>query len=215
MRNLRKPYQMYVLNLDGGRIFWITTILLLLLALSFFAGLLVGKEKTKSEMEIMSKKNKKIIEELLSQVESKKDKDEKSDDYEFYDLMSPEKEKQFESIPNSLPEKIEERTIPERKFRKIIKRKREPYMEIGDKKISSSRPYAIQVASYKNYANAKLLKDYLTSEQYPAYIIKSKVNNKLYYRVRVGPFSSKALTIKVLEQIRYRKGCENSFITTK
>lgn len=211
MRNLRKPYQMYVLNLDAGRIFWITTILLLLLALSFFAGLLVGKEKAKTEMEIVSDRNKKIVEELLSRVE---EKGEDETEYEFYDLMKPQPDKYRETIsPSEIPESSEERVKPEEKVAKP--KTYEPYIQLGDNRISSRRPYTIQVASYKKYKNAKLLKDYLESEQYPVYIIKSKVNGSIYYRVRVGPFASKALTIKVLEQLRSKRGCESSFITSK
>lgn len=211
MPNLRRPYQMYVLNLDAGRIFWITTILLLLLALSFFAGLLVGKEKARSESELISQKNKQVVEELLSKVKSEEVQEESEEDYQFYDLMHPDKEKSVQTIQEE--ERPEERVkIAEKIEKPVIKKEYEPYMEVGDTKISPNRPYAIQIASYTKYNNAKLLNNYLKSEQYPVYIIKSKVNNTYYYRVRVGPFSSKALTLKVLAQLKLKKECENSFI---
>lgn len=209
MGNLRRPYQMYVLNLDAGRIFWLTTMLILLLGLSFFAGFLVGIEKAKSESELIFQKNKKAVDELISKIKESEEK--KEEEYKFYDLITKRTEEEIKPVE----EKPEERV---KSFESSIKReekiKPEITIEEGDKKISSKSPYAIQVASYTKFENAKALKEELENEQYPAYIIKSRVNGNIYYRVRVGPFSSKALTIKVLSQIRGIRECENSYIVT-
>ncbi len=214
MQNLRKPYQMYVLNLDSGRIFWLTTILLLLLALSFFAGLLIGKEKSKTEVSLITERNKKIANELLNQVENKTKEDttEEEEDYSFYNLMNPQSKNRISEDRIPIPDEPEKRVQTEEPIKTEPKN---PYIELGDNQISSTRPYTIQVASYKKYENAKILKDYLDSEQYPAYIIKSNINGNIYYRVRVGPFASKALSLKVLQQLLLKKSCEGSFLTTK
>lgn len=212
MHNLRRPYQMYVLNLDAGRIFWLTTILILLLALSFLAGFLIGKEKSKMESDLILQQNKKVVDELLSKVESQS-AEKKEEEYKFYDLISNQSVERKREIIEESPE---ERVKPIEEIKKEPKiLKQEPYIELGDKKINPNSPYSIQIASYTKYANAKSLADELENEQYPAYIIKAKVNGNYYYRVRVGPFSSKALTLKVLAQLKYKKGCENSYIVTE
>lgn len=218
---------MYVLNLDAGRIFWLTTILLLLVALSFFIGFLIGREKTKVAVEDVTQKNKMIMDEILSKLD---DKNQNEDDYQFYELISPDqasKNKGMEEYDYVQPHKIEKNENDYKesdnenqhlKKKRVVKQKPrqyEPMMELGDPKISSKRPYAVQVASYKRYRNAKALRNYLNSEQYPSYIIKSSVHGVLYYRVRIGPFASKTLSLKVLEMVKRKKNCENSFITAK
>jgi len=227
MRNSRRSYQMYVLNLDASRIFWLTTILLLLITLSFFVGLLIGKEKAKGEVDEIAHKNKVMMDEIIDKLEDNVQEDE---EYQFYELISPEKineknrakngvlEEKIEN-PSSFVQKRNHNTALDDYTKEEINPKRSyveqvPALDTGDKILSSERPYAVQVASYKRYKNANALKDYLVSEQYPAYIIKSSVNGILYYRVRIGPFASKALPLKVTEILRHRKGCENCFITT-
>ena len=237
MRTVRKPYQMYVLNLDALRIFWITIILFLLLFLTFFVGYFIGKERAKSEIEKLAKKNEKIMEDVLKNINQNKTDD---DDSEFYELMntgnvpekrniensddieaSIEKEKKIEEkIPEPEPVPAQnKRYIPAKK--RIIKRKissaKSPsfVIEYGDKRLSKKRPYTIQVASYRNYKNALLLYRQLKNQQFPAYIIKSKVNHIMYYRIRVGTFPSKTLSLKVLSMVKRLKGCEDSFLTTK
>ncbi|MBN1897801.1 MAG: SPOR domain-containing protein [Spirochaetes bacterium] len=208
MSKLRRPYQMYVLNLDAGRIFWLTMILLLLLAFSFFAGLLVGKVKTDINAGLVSQKNRQTVDELINRLDDKKSEE---SDYEFYDLMKPDDKK---NISVSVPPEFERNNESQgENVSRSESKPMEPSISLGDSKISSSRPFTIQVASYEKYSNARKLNDQLNEEQFPAYIIRSRVNGKLFYRIRVGPFASKALSIKVLEQLRYKKGCQNSFIT--
>lgn len=226
MRNLRKPYQMYVLNLDAGRIFWLTTILLLLISSGFFVGFLLGREKAKIDIEGVTQKNKIMMDEILSKLD---DKDKDDGDYQFYELISPDrvanKRKEENYFEYDYVEK-QSATVGDRTYRKFSSHRKTRknnegtslqgrIMDFGDKRISSKKPYAVQVASYKKYNNAKIFRNYLASEQYPAYIIKSNVSGVIYYRVRIGPFASKTLSLKVLEMVKVRRGCENSFIISK
>ncbi len=226
MRNLRKPYQMYVLNLDAGRIFWLTTILLLLISSGFFIGFLLGREKAKIDIEGVTQKNKIMMDEILSKLD---DKDKDDEDYQFYELISPNRVVDKRKEENYFEyDYVEKKPAPENdrtyrkpsSYRKTRKNNESTslqgrIMDFGDKRISSKKPYVVQVASYKKYNNAKIFKNYLTSEQYPTYIIKSNVSGVIYYRVRIGPFASKTLSLKVLEMVKVRKGCQSSFITSK
>ncbi len=244
MKKVRKPYQMYVLNLDAGRIFWLTIILLLLLLLSFIAGYIIGKEKTKNDITKLAEKNKLIMEKIVKNISNNS---EDNDKYEFYDMLSNNNYKE-ENINSSEEESTAEDDIifkksPEENIRKKVssptpipvnEKKTAPTIKktskvrknkiinnmvfsknSKDKRLTSKRPYTIQVASYSTYKNALILYKLLKSEQYPSYILRIKIRGKIYYRVRVGPFASKTLSIKVLQMIKRLKGCEGSYITTK
>jgi len=225
MRNLRKPYQMYVLNLDGARIFWLTTILLFLIALSFFIGLFIGQEKAHVEVDDISLKNKVMMDEIIDKLDNKTKEDKEDEEYQFYELISPRKITEDEDLPTRLSEmksqstrkkpvkieKVDSHTGDDISIKKSLE-KPEPVLESGDQKLNTENPYAVQVASYNKYDNAVKLRDYLKAEQYPSYIIKSVVEGKKFFRVRVGPFASRSLSLKVIEMIRHKKGCQDSFI---
>ena len=65
----------------------------------------------------------------------------------------------------------------------------------------------------KGALSGQEIQNKLKSDDYPAYIIKSNVKGKQYYRVRIGPFESKIVCLKVIERIKNKKGCEKSYIT--
>ena len=224
MRNLKKPYQMYVLNLDASRIFWLTTFLLLLLCFSFFIGLLIGKENGKGAVNEITTKNKAMIDEIINKLDDKNNND---DEYQFYELISPEKITEKNRKDKIIPKReyIKKESPPADKNNyntsldtgKEVQiknnRKSPPAEDTENIKLSKKNPYTVQVASYTKYKNAEKLKIYLISKKYPAYIIKSNVKGINYYRVRIGPFASKSVCLKVIEIIRHKKECRNSFIT--
>ncbi len=229
MRNLRNPYQMYVLNLDGARIFWLTIILLLLVGMSFFAGLFIGQEKAKGEVDDITHKNKVMMDEIIDKLDSKIKDD---DEYQFYELISPKKVNDRSEVEKSVPD-IDSHTSskpansPAKDYDIVLNsqtgepgrsknslKESVPVLKTDSKKLTLKNPYAVQVASYKKQKNAENLKDYLIAEQYPAYVIKSVVNGIGYFRVRVGPFASRTLSLKVIEMIRHKKGCRDSFIVS-
>ncbi len=239
MRTVRKPYQMYVLNLDALRIFWITIILFLLLFLTFVVGYFIGKEKAKSDITKLTKKNNAIMNDILKNVNQNKG-NKQDDDYEFYELMNGTQKNNQTDIKKPTTDNIDDdlniddnpvkkeisqptpvpiqKNIPAKKRfipNKKLKSKSTYLIEFGDKKLSKRRPYTIQIASYRSYKNALLLYNLLKKQQFPAYIIRSKVNHLVYYRIRVGAFPSKTLSLKVLAMIKRLKGCEDSYITTK
>jgi len=72
--------------------------------------------------------------------------------------------------------------------------------------------YSIQVASYDRKSKAKKEITTLKSMKYDAYIAKSKVNGKNYYRVRIGPISSKKEAIGLLEDVQDNRRYEESYM---
>ncbi|MDD5067255.1 MAG: SPOR domain-containing protein, partial [bacterium] len=85
--------------------------------------------------------------------------------------------------------------------------------EVG-KKASQEDRFSIQVASYRGNHYARDLQSKLKSGNYPAYIDRQTIKGVLYYRVRVGPFSSRALALKVLASVRGMKDCGTSYIVS-
>lgn len=62
--------------------------------------------------------------------------------------------------------------------------------------------FAIQVASYDVLSRAEQEKNLLKSKRFDAYIDRSLVNGKNYFRVRVGPLSSKDKAFSLLQEIQ-------------
>lgn len=62
--------------------------------------------------------------------------------------------------------------------------------------------FAIQVASYDVLARAEKEKNLLKSKRFDAYIDRTVVNGKSYFRVRIGPLSSKDKAFNLLQEIQ-------------
>ena len=84
-----------------------------------------------------------------------------------------------------------------------------------DSVLTSTRPYSVQVASYLHQNVADSVKVRITAKKMNAYVIKAKVNGKLYYRVRVGPFSAKEKAGEALHTVRDGMGYTASYICTR
>jgi cell division septation protein DedD len=53
---------------------------------------------------------------------------------------------------------------------------------------------------------AEALENRLKSRSYPVQIVKSRINGTLYFRVRVGPYASRAEAQTVLSRLREKEG---------
>lgn len=62
--------------------------------------------------------------------------------------------------------------------------------------------YSVQVASYDTLAKAEREKDNLRAKRFDAYVTKSVVNGKNYFRVRVGPVASSRQAHELLEDVQ-------------
>lgn len=72
--------------------------------------------------------------------------------------------------------------------------------EIDKKKSYDS--YSVQVASYDSLAKAEREKENLRSKRFDAYVTRSAVNGKSYFRVRVGPVGSSRQAHELLEEVQ-------------
>lgn len=62
--------------------------------------------------------------------------------------------------------------------------------------------YSVQVASYDTLAKAEKEKDNLRAKRFDAYIAKSVVGGKNYFRVRIGPVGSSRQANELLEDVQ-------------
>ena len=69
-------------------------------------------------------------------------------------------------------------------------------------KVRSYDSYSVQVASYDTMAKAEREKDLLRSKRFDAYIAKSVVSGKNYFRVRIGPVGSSKRAQELLEDVQ-------------
>lgn len=202
MANLRKPYQMYVLNLDTSRIFWLTALLVLLLFVSFFSGFLTGRVRYRSDESELLSRNKTAMDQVINKIsENGNIRDE---EYQFYELMTPKSGREIKPAmgmddrKEGEPPAVRKEEAPERSVKKIAR-------EEGE--------YVIQVASYRGLHYARSLETSLKAGGFPSFVSQQNIRGVLYYRVRVGPFSNRALALKVLSSVRDQKECSTSYIT--
>jgi cell division septation protein DedD len=153
----------------------------------------------------------------------------KSEDEDTIDLITGDSITQTTPPDNSV-EKKRERETPEKKVstkrepekktrhkKPAVEKKREPAPK--KKKRNDSRvvavsvsdyemkkapsPYfAIQIVSYDEKGRARKEVDRLRDMKYDAYIDPSRINGKLYYRVRIGPITSKDRAFATLDRVQ-------------
>ncbi len=75
------------------------------------------------------------------------------------------------------------------------------------------KEYWIQAASYSSLAKAEALRDNLSLKGVASRILTREIDGKTYYRVRIGPYKSKAEAEKFLIQIKKLKGLSGSYIS--
>jgi len=102
-----------------------------------------------------------------------------------------------------------------RKKNRIYKKKKEKIVEVSTKntnKRKSSLHYSIQIASYNNKSVARSEVRSLKNLRYDAYIDKTSINGRRYYRVKVGPVFSKRSAINLLNNIQDINRYEDSYL---
>ncbi len=117
-----------------------------------------------------------------------------------------------------------EKTSPARTVNKAVQPKtvkksaKEPVkvVEVVDRPKPAVRPsgpaYAIQIASYDSRSRAQSELDRLKGMRFNGYIDSSTVNGSRYYRVRIGPVSSKSKALDTLFRVQDISRYENSYM---
>ncbi len=111
-------------------------------------------------------------------------------------------------IEYSKPNIAEKKVTAKKKIIKIAKKpeaivvvkKKSP-----DKKKVSRSGFVIQVAALKNKVDAGNKAVDMNKQKYPAFIVEGKSGKDTWYRVRVGPFKTRAAAEKVLRRMKKEK----------
>lgn len=91
--------------------------------------------------------------------------------------------------------------------------KKSPVIE-GEAK-QSGKPWTVQVNAFPDEKTAKTWVDRLKDKGYNAYLSESRVQGRLWYRVRVGRFESREEAEKTQETLRKREQLAKSFATSR
>jgi DedD protein len=73
--------------------------------------------------------------------------------------------------------------------------------------------FAVQVAAYSSRAKALQEVNKLKEHRYDPYIENTRLNGKNFFRVKIGPISSRKEAVKVLDEIKEMNRYEHSYIT--
>lgn len=231
MKDLREIKNRYEFQLENRQLVLIFAGMVLILILAFILGILFGRGFSSSDesqaasvMEVPVKavpaavevaKKSEIKEESLKTGKDDKDREE---------LM---KRLDAEKVPTALPEESEDKDAEKAVEPKPETVKAEPPespkpTEATEKKddgtalpASSTGPYTIQLASFREKPEAEALVAKLKKDKYPAYIIEADLGPKgMWYRVRVGHYPDMSLAEKALKIIQSReKTFKDAFIT--
>ncbi len=100
----------------------------------------------------------------------------------------------YDTLPDAPIKSIKPKPIAKAKT-KTTKQKTKPSAE-------KTKNYSIQVAAFKNKKAAYGLRDELKDKGYPAYVSENSQGNTLWYRVRLGEYTSREKAQQVTEQLK-------------
>jgi cell division septation protein DedD len=233
----KKTKEYYQVNLDTGRIFWIVFILGIIVIGIFFFGLYLGRDKDEQKLfgfdssKLFGKKitidrsMEKAPEEspLLRLIEE--DLDEESRYIEIEDIQAPAQEIEGAEAEDTGP-KVQ-KVSPE--MTKAVSPKVSPKVSAPRKKevVVTKAPaapkkryiargnYYIQVASFVKEENAHSLAEDLEKRLYKVVIEKAEIEEKTFYRVRVGPFESEGVATNTMTAMKRKYDLKDPFVVKK
>jgi len=211
----------YQLNLDTGRIFWIAFLLGLILIGIFFFGFYAGSGKIKETLLGLGMNKTPVKEEVESEKVAPEEKEEPSlvdvlrkdlqEEVKYIDVKDLEKvgeEKKVVPEKPSLP-----RTIVEDKYEKVpVPAKPSP---VKPRTYVPRGTYYIQVASFTDKENAESFAKILRKNMYKVNIEKAQVEDKTFYRVRVGPFEQKSVATNTMTAMKRIFNLSDPFVVQK
>ncbi len=219
----KKVKEYYQINLDMGRIFWIVFILGLVIIGIFVLGFYIGGNNKKTGISINNISKKSVQKESLKEDESANTSNEISIE-ELFKGESAENVKKEQTVKaekgsQEITSFVEKKPISslksterEKKRVSTVKSSKSGYSR---KKTYSGGKYYIQVASFSKKENAYRLKKELEKHLYKVKIERVTINGKSFYRVRVGPFTSKMVASNTMLSMKKRFKLESPFVVKK
>ena len=225
----RRSKEYYQVTLDTGRIFWIAFFIGVAIIAIFIFGFYAGGGKVLRGL-LASDKSELLIDEVSMEEKERGEElsliDVLEEDLEaetrFLDVDSIEPAAdRFENRPEAreLPSELP----PVKKVYKESYEELEPegllvhedpvgeekaiYVEQGD--------YFIQVASFLEKSNADNFAEVLREKLYKVAIEEKVIEEKTFYRVRVGPFSTEGIATNTMTTMKNRLNLKDPFVIKK
>jgi len=144
------------------------------------------------------------------------------------EIIPPFKEEKSISIPKERETAVSKKTasVTPANINKPVKKtknKKEPSKKQKVVEVVSTKPshqshkgsgYAIQVAAFDTKVKADSEVRSLKDMKYDAFMEKSIVSGKIYYRVKIGPMSSKGRALDLLHELQEQTKYRTSYVTS-
>ncbi len=225
----RRSKEYYQVTLDTGRIFWIAFFIGVAIIAIFIFGFYAGGGKVLRGL-LTSDKSELLIDEVT--MEEK----ERGEELSLIDVLEEdlEAETRFLDVDSIEPvadraEKKPETGKASSKLPPIEEAFKESYGElepdgllVHEEPVSAEKityveqgDYFIQVASFVEKSNADVLAGRLKEKMYKVVIEEKVIDEKTFYRVRVGPFSTEGIAANTMTTMKNRFNLKDPFIIKK
>ncbi len=133
-------------------------------------------------------------------------------DYENYEVFVSDAGQSEKVIKKDLIDNQRENTKNIKKSNNLKKEKISKNEVFKQNNKSDNKKILIQVGAFSDIRNAKMLLEKL--ENFKAFIKREFINEKYFYRVRIGPISNKSIAQNILEKLN-NAGLKNSKLITE
>jgi cell division protein FtsN len=229
----KKTKEYYQVNLDTGRIFWIVFVMGIIVIGIFFFGLYLGGDKEREKL-FSFDRSKLLKREIVRDLAQEKlneeshilkilgeDLEEESRYIEIEGIQAPGKE--VEEMPEVVVQ-AEKPAVDTQKTTTDTPRVQPIKKETVAVKKTTPAPkttyvakgnYYIQVASFIKEANANVLAEDLKKRLYKVVIEEATLDEKTFYRVRVGPFITEGIATNTMISMRRQFNLKDPFVVKK
>ncbi len=125
-----------------------------------------------------------------------------------------ERNSKAESRENRLPTRQEVASVTKRAEDKAAPPAAKPRPAEADAK-ESHKPWTVQVNAFPEEKSAKTWVDRLRDKGYNAYLSESRIQGRVWYRVRVGRFESRDEAEKLQESLKRKEQLAKAFATSR
>ncbi|MBN2324249.1 MAG: SPOR domain-containing protein, partial [Spirochaetes bacterium] len=223
----------YQVNLDTGRIFWIVFVLGIIVIGIFFLGIYLGRDK--EDTKLFSFDRSKFLRrgDVSSDTSAVETVEASGEDTPILRLLEEDlsdesryieiEEIQVPTRPGT-QQKAEAETVlkktavrPETVRADTLRVEQKPAV----KKTAPSKPYVqkgdyyIQIASFAKRENADTMAEDLRGRLYKVVVMEASVDEKTFYRVRVGPFETEGVAKNTMISMKRQFNLKDPFVVKK
>jgi cell division septation protein DedD len=231
----RRGKEYYQVNLDMGRLFWIAFLIGIILISVFIFGFFIGgdRQNERNKLDLLQLSRTDLFRSERSTAEQR-------DELKILDLFDKDLEAETRYIDVESLEEAAQQSEADVKAPPVEPKPAEPAHEVSivekpaagrpsvEKPAAESSPapkqrktyrpvgdYYIQVASFTQKANADRLAERLRRNMYRVEIETTLIDEKTFYRVRVGPFEERSVAVNTMTSMKRIFSLKDPFVTKK